>query len=149
EIPTRDAQTQRGIARSSLIQSMFTLPKVRSGSGWSAMNPSCARPREAPGRPPSARGNFFIGRSDGLGPTRLDDQGGCCSSSSLPPSPPAEKATTRQDQAGKSGADDGAGNGSGRVHPPIRVDIGIGVAATGGGAHCKQGCHRIWAIAKI
>ena len=28
----------------------------------------------------------------------------------LPPSPPAEKATARQDQAGKASADDGGGN---------------------------------------
>ena len=28
-----------------------------------------------------------------------------------PPSPPAEKATARQDQAGKASADDGAGDG--------------------------------------
>ena len=33
-----------------------------------------------------------------------------CLGDLLPPSPPGEKATARQDQAGQSGADDGAGN---------------------------------------
>jgi hypothetical protein len=34
-----------------------------------------------------------------------------CSGRLLPPPPPAEKATARQDQAGKASTGDGAGNG--------------------------------------
>jgi len=39
-----------------------------------------------------------------------------CSGALLPPSPPAEQATARQDQAGKSGTDDGTGDSSNRVN---------------------------------
>ena len=46
----------------------------------------------------------------------------------LPPSPPAEKATARQDQAGKSSTGDGAGDSADRIDRR-RIVVGLKAAA--------------------
>src|SRR5499433_1743833 len=47
-----------------------------------------------------------------------------CSGDLLPPSPPAEKATTRQDQAGQASTGDGAGNGVGGYERDVAGGVG-------------------------
>src|SRR5499433_821845 len=69
----------------------------------------------------------------------------------LPPSPPAEKATARQDQAGKTSTDDGGGNIY-RAKQPIRLAVdaigeeervGAPVAAPGPEAEGPKAAFRV------